>query len=100
MGGRKILHGLQCYFCLQEKPFRLTRTLLFDGEMGLQSKKAQTEIQKRFGLEVYAQPGFKRLLAERAIREVKLRTAICLQLKGRVFFKSILGLSISRKKGG
>jgi hypothetical protein len=72
-------------FCLQEKPFRLTRTLLFDGEMGLQSKKAQTEIQKRFGLEVYAQPGFKRLLAERAIREVKLRTAICLQLKGRVF---------------
>ena len=58
--------------------------------MGLQSKKAQTEIQKRFRLEVYAQPGFKRLLAERAIREVKLRTAICLQLKGRVFFNPSL----------
>jgi len=75
--GVKYLVDYSAIFCLQEKPFRLTRTLLFDGEMGLQSKKAQTEIQKRFGLEVYAQPGFKRLLAERAIREVKLRTAIC-----------------------
>ena len=47
------------------------------------SKTTQAELQNRFNLTVYAQAQFKRPLAERAVKEVKLRLAIALDLAGK-----------------
>ena len=70
-------------FLLQEKEFQLTRTLLFDGESGLRSKTAQQQIFDKYQIKVHAEPYFKRNLAERAIKECKLRMAILLDLEGK-----------------
>lgn len=61
----------------------MTRTLLFDGESGLRSKQAQSTVYKLHGIKIHAEPFFKRNMAERAIKEIKLRTAILLDLKGK-----------------
>lgn len=66
----------------QQKEFKLTRTLLFDGESGLKSKKAQQEIYAKFQIKVHAQPYFKRNTVERFVKEIKLRSAILCELKG------------------
>jgi len=47
------------------------------------SKTTQAELQNRFNLTVYAQAQFKRPLAERAVKEIKLRLAIALDLAGK-----------------
>ena len=51
----------------------MTAKLPFDGEVALTSKKAQQEIQSKYNIVVHADPFFKRLMAERAIKEIKLR---------------------------
>lgn len=56
----------------------MTSTLLFDGESALSSKKNQALIKKKFNIRVFAEPRFKRVMAERAIREIKLRVALSL----------------------
>jgi hypothetical protein len=61
----------------------MTKTLLFDGESGLRSKQAQSLIYKLYGIKIHAEPHFKRNMAERQIKEIKLRTAIQLELKGK-----------------
>jgi hypothetical protein len=55
--------------------------LLFDGESGLRSKKTQNIIAEKFKIKVHAEPFYKRNMAERAIREIKLRMAILLDLE-------------------
>lgn len=70
-------------YVFKEKEFKLTRTLLFDGESGLKSKKTQQEIFEKCQIKVHAEPFYKRNLVERFIREVKLRTAILCELKGK-----------------
>jgi hypothetical protein len=55
--------------------------LLFDGESELRSKKAQNMIADKFNIKVHAEAFYKRNMAERAIREIKLRMAILLDLE-------------------
>lgn len=55
--------------------------LLFDGESGLRSRKTQKIIADNFNIKIHAEPFFKRNMAERAIREIKLRMAIYLDLE-------------------
>jgi len=55
--------------------------LLFDGESGLRSKKAQNIIADKFNIKVHAEAFYKRNMAERAIREIKLRMAVLLDLE-------------------
>jgi len=64
------------------KGFQTINVLLFDGESALASKHVQKQIRQQLGINVIAQPHFKRNMAERAIRELKLRTAIALDLEG------------------
>ena len=57
--------------------------MLFDGEPGLASVKTQKEIfQKCNQLKVYANASFKRNMAERAVKELKIRLSIKLDLEG------------------
>ena len=69
----------------QDRDFKMTAKLLFDGEVALTSKKAQKEIHSKFNIVVHAEPFFKRLMAERAIKEIKLRMRILLNLKSNFF---------------
>jgi len=66
-----------------DRDFESTRTLLFDGESALRSRKAQNEIYDKLGITVRADAFFKRAIAERSIREIKLRMAIHLDFEGR-----------------
>lgn len=63
---------------LKDKYFKLTNTLLFDGESGLRSAKSQNILYDRFKLNVHAESIYKRNMIERAIREIKLRLALIL----------------------
>jgi hypothetical protein len=65
----------------------MTRTLLFDGETALRSKKVQNEIFKKCNLKIHAEPYYKRNMAERAIKEIKLRMALLLDIKKKPFTK-------------
>jgi hypothetical protein len=62
--------------------FRQINTLLFDGESGLTSESAQRQLFSLYGIKLHAEAGYKRMLAERAVREIKIRTAILLELQG------------------
>ena len=53
---------------------------MFDGESALRSKNAQREIRQQCGLKIHAEPHYKRNMAERAVKEVKLRLAIVMDL--------------------
>jgi len=66
---------------MQEKDFALTKTLLFDGESSLRSKAAQKTIKEQLDIVVHADSYFKRTMAERAVREFKLRMTVCLNHK-------------------
>jgi hypothetical protein len=55
--------------------------LLFDGESGLTSESAQRQLFSLYGIKLHAEAGYKRMLAERAVREIKIRTAILLELQ-------------------
>jgi hypothetical protein len=79
-GGREGTTPVLVLF--QDKAFQLTTTVLFDGESGLRSAQAQKKIRDTYGLKIWAQAFFKRNMAERAIKEVKLRTAIMLHDQG------------------
>lgn len=59
--------GIQ-FFYAQDHNFRHARVLLFDGESGLKSKKAQQILYNKYKLVVHADSGVKRGMAERAIR--------------------------------
>ena len=76
------------YTCSKTRPFQHCKTLLFDGESGLKSKSSQNRIFVLYGIRVKAQAGWKRLSAERYIKEVKLRTALALELQGRKKLKT------------
>lgn len=69
---------------LQVKEFTTTKTILFDGESGLRSKNVQKEIYHRFKIKIHAEPYFKRNMAERGIREIKLRLALLLSLESKI----------------
>ncbi len=72
----------------KEKEFKILKLLLFDGESGLRSKKVQKIILEKYNLKIHAEANYKRNQAERAIREIKLRMALFLNLKGNIkFFK-------------
>lgn len=60
----------------------MTRVILFDGESGLRSATAQKTILEKFKIVLRADAYWKRPLAERYIREVKLRVAIALENRG------------------
>jgi hypothetical protein len=60
-----------------------TRMLLFDGESGLRSKKVQNEMLQKYQLKIHAEPFFKRNMAERAIREIKLRMLLLLDMENK-----------------
>lgn len=65
--------------------------MLFDGEPGLASVKTQKEIfQKCNQLKVYANASFKRNMAERAVKELKIRLSIKLDLEGTALFFLLL----------
>lgn len=49
----------------------------------MKSKKAQQEIYEKFQIRVHAEPFYKRVYAERYIKEIKLRSAILCELKGK-----------------
>jgi hypothetical protein len=67
---------------LQVREFQKVRTLLFDGESALRSPAVQKEIQNKLKIKIHADPYWKRSMAERAIGEIKLRTAIHLDFHG------------------
>jgi len=56
---------------------------LFDGETALRSSKVKKEIWDRYQVEIFAQPGYRRNMAERHIKEFKLRTTIFLKERGK-----------------
>lgn len=53
---------------VQDKHFVDISTLLFDGETGLKSKKAQHMVLDKYQIKLYADPGSKRNQAERYIK--------------------------------
>ena len=67
---------------MQVREFQKTRTLLFDGESALRSATVQRNILNTLNLKIHAEPFWKRSMAERSIREIKLRMAIHLDFKG------------------
>lgn len=67
---------------LQDRGFETTRTILFDGEAALRSQKAKDEIYNTLGILVRADVFFKRSMAERLVREIKLRMSIHLDFEG------------------
>lgn len=67
---------------LKQKEFQNANTLLFDGESGLRGRRIQNIVQEKYGLKIHAEPHFKRSLAERAIKEIKLRTSLLLEMEG------------------
>jgi hypothetical protein len=69
------------FFISQNKDFKLTTVLLFDGESGLRSKKSRSIIADKYNITVHAEAFYKRNMAERAIKEIKLRMAIQLDLE-------------------
>jgi ADP-heptose:LPS heptosyltransferase len=60
----------------------MTQVIRFDGESSLRSVRTQDIVFKRFGVRIHARPGYKQLLAERMIKEVKLRVSVALHLQG------------------
>jgi hypothetical protein len=58
---------------------------LFDGESGLRSKQVQTFLWKKYGLKIHSEAFYKRNMAERCVKEIKLRMAILLNLAGKKF---------------
>ncbi len=67
---------------MQVREFQKVRTLLFDGESALRSPAVQKEILSKLKIKIHAEPYWKRSMAERAIGEIKLRTAIHLDFHG------------------
>jgi hypothetical protein len=60
----------------------MTQVIRFDGESSLRSVRTQDIVFKRFGVRIHARSGYKQLLAERMIKEVKLRVSVALHLQG------------------
>jgi hypothetical protein len=60
----------------------MTQVIRFDGESSLRSVRTQDIVLKRFGVRIQARSGYKQLLAERMIKEVKLRVSVALHLQG------------------
>jgi len=65
-------HTLSYFFLLQDRNFHDIHTLLFDGETGLKTKKAQQLIMDKYQIKLHADPGSKRNQAERGIRGTTL----------------------------
>lgn len=61
---------------MQEKEFSFTKKLLFDGESSLRSKINQQIIKNQLNIDCFADPYFKRTMAERSVREFKTRMSI------------------------
>jgi hypothetical protein len=53
-----------------------------DGESGLRGPIPQKMFLTKYGVHLRAQPKFKRMLAERFVKEIKLRVAVALELEG------------------
>lgn len=69
---------------LKLKEFQNAKMLLFDGESGLRGKRVQNILKEKYDLKIHAEPYFKRSMAERAIKEVKLRMALLLEMEGMI----------------
>jgi len=59
---------MNSFFIQWTKPFTTTRTLLFDGEPGLNTATARQAVHKKFNIKLHADPLSKRNMAECAIR--------------------------------
>jgi len=55
---------------------------LFDGESALKSHKAKHLVQQKYNIQLLAVAKYKRNLAERYVREIKLRTSLALDNEG------------------
>lgn len=64
------------------KEFSATKKILFDGESALKSKKAQQQIFDETNIIVQAEPFYKRVLAEMAIKNIKLKMTFHLRFIG------------------
>lgn len=53
-----------------------------DGEAGLSGPAPRKLLLEQYGITLRAQPKYKRMLAERFVKEVKLRVAVALELQG------------------
>jgi len=71
------------FLIVQDRHFQNTSVLLFDGESAIASAKVAQLVSEKYGIKLLAQPRFKRMLAERMIREVKLRVSLALELEGK-----------------
>ena len=74
---------------MQQKDFQLVRTFLFDGESALRSAKVKKQIYTTLNIKIHAQPFYKRNMAERAIKEIKLRMAMHLDFQGKKLFSTM-----------
>jgi len=62
---------------LQDKYFRDVRTLLFDGEVALNTKKARQFVLSNYKIKLFADPGSKRNRAERHVRGTAVDLFFC-----------------------
>jgi hypothetical protein len=65
------------FLIVQDRHFQNTSVLLFDGESAIASAKVAQLVSEKYGIKLLAQPRFKRMLAERMIREVKTTFFCC-----------------------
>lgn len=79
----QLAFGFNIFFLLQTREFKDMRTLLFDGESALRSQTVQRDIKNKLKVKIHAEPLWKRSMAERAIREIKLRMAVRLDFEGK-----------------
>ena len=75
---------------LQDRHFSTITSILFDGESALASSKAKKVLKDKYNVQLRAEGGFKRMQAERCIRELKIRVSVALELKSTVFFKGTM----------
>jgi hypothetical protein len=61
----------------------MCKKLLFDGETSLKGARNQKIIQKETGIDVMANPFYKRSLAEIFIKSLKFKMSILLRDKGK-----------------
>ena len=64
------------------REFKDTRTILFDGESALKSKIAQKKILAETNIVIKANPFYKRVLAEIAIKNIKMKMNFHLKFIG------------------
>jgi hypothetical protein len=83
----------------QDRSFQNISLLLFDGESGLRSSRVQTLLANKYQLKIRSEILYKRNLAERMIREIKLRMALLLHMEGGLGFNNAWFFFLLKKCG-